>query len=82
VGALSDLVRAGNVRYLVISEAGPRTIRRAHAVHPLSAAQIEYSLWSRDVEAEVLLLFRELGIGLVACSPLGRGFFDRHREWA
>jgi aryl-alcohol dehydrogenase-like predicted oxidoreductase len=74
VAAMSDLVRAGKVRFLGISEAGPETIRRAHAVHPLSAVQIEYSLWSRDVEEAVLPLCRELGIGFVAYSPLGRGF--------
>jgi aryl-alcohol dehydrogenase-like predicted oxidoreductase len=74
VGAMSDLVRQGKVRHLGISEAGPATIRRAHAVHPLSAVQIEYSLWTRDVEAEVLPLCEELGIGFVAYSPLGRGF--------
>jgi aryl-alcohol dehydrogenase-like predicted oxidoreductase len=74
VGAMSDLVQAGKVRFIGISEAGPQTIRRAHAVHPLSAVQIEYSLWSRDVENTILLLCRELGIGFVAYSPLGRGF--------
>jgi len=74
VGAMSDLVRQGKVRFLGISEAGPETIRRAHAVHPMSAVQIEYSLWSRDVEAEILPLCEELGIGFVAYSPLGRGF--------
>jgi aryl-alcohol dehydrogenase-like predicted oxidoreductase len=74
VGAMSDLVRAGKVRHIGISEAGPQTIRRAHAVHPLAAVQIEYSLWSRDVETEILPLCRALGIGFVAYSPLGRGF--------
>jgi len=74
VGAMSDLVRQGKVRHLGISEAGTATIRRAHAVHPLSAVQIEYSLWTRDVEAEILPLCDELGIGFVAYSPLGRGF--------
>ena len=74
VGAMAELVREGKVRFLGISEAGPRTIRRAHAVHPLSAVQIEYSLWSRDVEDAVLPLCRRLGIGFVAYSPLGRGF--------
>ena len=74
VGAMSDLVHAGKVRFLGISEAGPETIRRAHAVHPMSAVQIEYSLWSRDVEDTILPLCRELGIGFVAYSPLGRGF--------
>ena len=74
VGAMADLVRAGKVRYLGISEAAPATIRRAHAVHPMSAVQIEYSLWTRHVEAEVLPVCRELGIGFVGYSPLGRGF--------
>ena len=74
VGAMSDLVRQGKVRHLGISEAGAATIRRAHAAHPMSAVQIEYSLWTRDVEAEILTLCEELGIGFVAYSPLGRGF--------
>jgi aryl-alcohol dehydrogenase-like predicted oxidoreductase len=74
VGAMAELVDAGKVRFLGLSEAGPDTIRRAHAVHPISAVQTEYSLWSRDVEDEVLPTMRELGIGLVAYSPLGRGF--------
>ncbi|HTW71993.1 MAG TPA: aldo/keto reductase [Acetobacteraceae bacterium] len=74
VGAMAELVRAGKVRALGISEAAPATIRRAHAVHRLSAVQIEYSLWTRHVEAEALGLCRELGIGFVAYSPLGRGF--------
>jgi aryl-alcohol dehydrogenase-like predicted oxidoreductase len=74
VGAMAELVNAGKIRFLGLSEAGPDTIRRAHAVHPISAVQTEYSLWSRDVEAEVLPTMRELGIGLVAYSPLGRGF--------
>ena len=74
VGAMSELVRAGKVRFLGISEAGPQTIRRAHAVYPMSAVQIEYSLWTRDVEGEILGLCDELGIGFVAYSPLGRGF--------
>jgi aryl-alcohol dehydrogenase-like predicted oxidoreductase len=74
VGAMGELVRQGKVRHLGISEAGATTIRRAHAVHPLSAVQIEYSLWTRDVETEVLPLCDELGIGFVAYSPLGRGF--------
>lgn len=73
VGAMADLVRAGKVRYLGLSEASPQTIRRAHAVHPISALQTEYSLWSRDPEAEILPTVRELGIGFVAYSPLGRG---------
>jgi aryl-alcohol dehydrogenase-like predicted oxidoreductase len=74
VGAMSDLVRQGKVRHLGVCEAGAATIRRAHATHPLSAVQIEYSLWSRDIEAEILPLCQELGIGFVAYSPLGRGF--------
>jgi aryl-alcohol dehydrogenase-like predicted oxidoreductase len=73
VGSMADLVRQGKVRHLGICEAGAATIRRAHAVHPLAAVQIEYSLWSRDVEAEILPLCEELGIGFVAYSPLGRG---------
>jgi aryl-alcohol dehydrogenase-like predicted oxidoreductase len=74
VGAMADLVRQGKVRFLGICEAGPQTIRWAHAVHPISAVQTEYSLLSRDVEAEILPLCEELGIGFVAYSPLGRGF--------
>jgi aryl-alcohol dehydrogenase-like predicted oxidoreductase len=74
VGAMADLVRAGKVKYLGLSEAAPATIRRAHAVHPISALQTEHSLWTRDPEAEVLPCVRELGIGFVAYSPLGRGF--------
>jgi aryl-alcohol dehydrogenase-like predicted oxidoreductase len=74
VGAMAELVQAGKVRYLGMSEAAPQTIRRAHAVHPISALQTEYSLWSRDVEAGILPTVRELGIGFVAYSPLGRGF--------
>lgn len=73
-GALSELVSAGKVRYLGISEASPATLRRAHAVHPIAAAQYEYSLFTRDVEDEILPMLRELGIGLVCYSPLGRGF--------
>jgi aryl-alcohol dehydrogenase-like predicted oxidoreductase len=73
VGAMAEAVRAGKVRHIGLSEAGPATIRRAHAVHPLTAVQTEYSLWTRDVEAEVLPTLRELGIGLVPYSPLGRG---------
>lgn len=76
VGAMADLVREGKVRFLGLSEAAPATIRRAHAVHPITALQSEYSLWTRDVEMEVLTLCRELGIGFVAYSPLGRGFFS------
>ena len=74
VGAMADLVHAGKVRYLGLSEAAPQTIRRAHAVHPISALQTEYSLWSRDPEDEILAAVRDLGIGFVAYSPLGRGF--------
>jgi aryl-alcohol dehydrogenase-like predicted oxidoreductase len=74
IGAMAALVREGKVRYLGLSEAGPHTIRRAHAVHPISALQTEYSLWSRDPENEILATCRELGIGFVAYSPLGRGF--------
>ncbi|MCZ2826955.1 MULTISPECIES: aldo/keto reductase [unclassified Modestobacter] len=74
VGALADLVTAGKVRHIGLSEAGPSTIRRAHAVHPVTAVQSEYSLWTRDVETDVLPVLRELGIGLVPYSPLGRGF--------
>ena len=74
VGAMADLVRQGKVRFLGLSEAAPATIRRAHAVHPISALQTEYSLWSREPEAEILPTVRELGIGFVAYSPLGRGF--------
>ncbi|UUZ81158.1 aldo/keto reductase [Paenibacillus sp. P26] len=74
VGAMSELVREGKVRYLGLSEAAPNTIRRAHAVHPITALQTEYSLWSRDVEDEILPACRELGIGFVPYSPLGRGF--------
>jgi aryl-alcohol dehydrogenase-like predicted oxidoreductase len=73
-GALSELVQAGKVRHLGLSEAAPATVRRAHAVHPVTAGQYEYSLFSRDPEDELLGTFRELGIGLVAYSPLGRGF--------
>jgi aryl-alcohol dehydrogenase-like predicted oxidoreductase len=74
VGAMAELVKAGKVRYLGLSEAGAKTIRRAHAVHPIAALQTEYSLWSRDPEDEILKVTRELGIGFVAYSPLGRGF--------
>jgi aryl-alcohol dehydrogenase-like predicted oxidoreductase len=74
VGAMAELVQAGKVRYLGLSEAGAQTIRRAHAVHPIAALQTEYSLWSRDVEDELLSACRDLGIGLVPYSPLGRGF--------
>ena len=74
VGAMSRLVEEGKVRFLGLSEAGPDTLRRAQATHPIAALQTEYSLWSRDVEVEILPLLRELGIGLVPYSPLGRGF--------
>ena len=74
VGAMARLVEEGKVRHLGLSEAAPDTIRRAHAVHPISALQTEYSLWSRDPEEEILPTIRELGIGFVAYSPLGRGF--------
>ena len=74
VGVMADMVREGKVRYLGLSEAGVANIRRAHAVHPISALQSEYSLWERNLEADVLPVLRELGIGLVAFSPLGRGF--------
>jgi aryl-alcohol dehydrogenase-like predicted oxidoreductase len=76
VGALADLVREGKIRHIGLSEASAQTIRRAHATHPIAAVQSEYSLWSRDLEAEVLPTLRELGIGLVAYSPLGRGFLS------
>jgi aryl-alcohol dehydrogenase-like predicted oxidoreductase len=74
VGAMAELVREGKVRHLGLSEAAPTTIRRAHKAHPIAALQTEYSLWSRDAEAEILPRVRELGIGFVAYSPLGRGF--------
>ena len=76
VGAMAELVEQGKVRYLGLSEAASETIRRAHAVHPISALQTEYSLWSRDVEDQILPAIRELRIGLVAYSPLGRGFLS------
>jgi aryl-alcohol dehydrogenase-like predicted oxidoreductase len=71
---MADLVREGKVRYLGLSEAGEAAIRRAHAVHPISALQSEYSLWERNLETDIIPVLRELGIGLVAFSPLGRGF--------
>jgi len=81
VGAMAELVAEGKVRFLGLSEAGADTIRRAHAVHPIAALQTEYSLWTRDVEAEILPTVRELGIGFVAYAPLGRGFLTgRFRE--
>jgi len=76
VGCMADLVHQGKVRFLGLSEAGVATIRRAHAVHPISALQSEYSLWERNLEDEILPLLRELGIGLVPFSPLGRGFLS------
>ena len=76
VGAMAELVQQGKVRYLGMSEAAPATIRRAHAVHPIMALQTEYSLWSRDPEDEILPTVRELGIGFVPYSPLGRGFLS------
>lgn len=74
VGAMADLVREGKVRFLGLSEAGVSNIRKAHAIHPISAVQSEYSLWERNLETDILPVLRELGIGLVAFSPLGRGF--------
>jgi aryl-alcohol dehydrogenase-like predicted oxidoreductase len=86
VGAMADLIRAGKIRHIGLSEAGPATIRRAHAVHPIAALQTEYSLWTRDPEDEVLATTRELGIAFVAYSPLGRGFltgqFKRFEDFA
>jgi len=76
VGAMKELVEAGKIRHIGLSEAGPDTIRRAHSVHPITAVQSEYSLWTRDPEDGVLPVLRELGIGLVAYSPLGRGFLS------
>ncbi|HEX7420017.1 MAG TPA: aldo/keto reductase, partial [Thermoanaerobaculia bacterium] len=76
VGAMAELVRAGKVRFIGLSEAAAATIRRAHKVHPITALQTEYSLWSRDAEDEVLPAVRELGIGFVAYSPIGRGFLS------
>ena len=76
VGAMADLVKAGKVRYIGLSEVGPGTIRRAHLIHPLSALQSEYSLWTRGLEQRLLPTLRELGIGLVAYSPVGRGFLS------
>jgi len=74
VGAMADLVREGKVRFLGLSEAGEKTIRRAHAAHPISVLQSEYSLWERNLETRIIPLLRELGIGLVPFAPLGRGF--------
>src|SRR5215213_9029602 len=76
VGAMKELVDAGKVRHIGLSEASPQTIRRAHAVHPITALQTEYSLWTRDPEDEILPTVRELGIGFVPYSPLGRGFLS------
>lgn len=76
VGAMADLVTAGKVRFLGLSEAAPETIRKAHAVHPITALQTEYSLWSREPEDDLFALCRELGIGFVPYSPLGRGFLS------
>ncbi len=76
VGALAELVKAGKVRYIGLSEATPETLERAHAVHPISALQTEYSLWTREVEADILPTIRRLNIGFVAYSPLGRGFLS------
>src|SRR5436853_132064 len=78
IGAMAQLVREGKVRYLGLSEVGAETIRRAHAVHPITALQSEYSLWTRDPEEKVLGVCRELGIGFVPYSPLGRGFLTGH----
>ncbi|MFK0231734.1 aldo/keto reductase [Streptomyces vinaceus] len=74
VGAMAELVRAGKVRHLGLSEAGPQTVRRAYAVHPIAALQSEWSLWSRELEAEIVPVCRELGVGVVPYAPLGRGF--------
>src|SRR6202165_1269320 len=76
VCTLANLSDGGKVRHIGLSEAGPETIRRAHAVHPITALQTEYSLWTRDPEADILPLVRELGIGVVGCFPLGRGFLS------
>jgi aryl-alcohol dehydrogenase-like predicted oxidoreductase len=81
VGAMAELVEAGKVTHLGLSEASPETIRRAHAVHPITALQTEYSLFTRDVEDEILGVLRELGIGLVPYSPLGRGMLTGKQEW-
>jgi len=82
MGAMADLVKTGKVRYIGLSEASPATIRRAHAVHPISALQSEYSLLTRDVEGEILATTRELGISLIAYSPLGRGLATNSLEIA
>ncbi|KAB1199609.1 putative aldo-keto reductase 1 [Morella rubra] len=75
IGELKKLVEEGKVKYIGLSEASPSTIRRAHAIHPITAVQMEWSLWTRDIEEEIIPLCRELGIGIVPYSPLGRGFF-------
>nr|GEW01367.1 probable aldo-keto reductase 2 [Tanacetum cinerariifolium] len=77
VGALKELVEEGKIKYIGLSEASPQTIRRAHAVHPITAVQLEWSLWTRDAEEEVVPTCRELGIGIVPFSPLGKGFFSK-----
>ena len=82
VGTMADLVREGKARWLGLSEAGVRTIRRAHAVHPISALQSEYSLWERNLEPRIIPLRRELGIGLVAFAPLGRPLYQVPDEGA
>nr|ACJ85394.1 unknown [Medicago truncatula] len=81
VGELKKLVEEGKVKYIGLSEASPDTIRRAHAVHPITALQIEWSLWTRDIENEIVPLCRELGIGIVPYSPLGKGFFCWQRSY-
>lgn len=75
MGELKKLYEEGKIKYIGLSEASASTIRRAHAVHPITAVQVEWSLWSRDAEQEIIPTCRELGIGIVAYSPLGRGFF-------
>ncbi len=82
IGVMSELVQSGKVRFIGLSEAGETTIRRAHAVHPITALQSEYSLWERNLEAEIIPLLRELGIGLVPFSPLGRGFLAANARQA
>ncbi|KAJ0014505.1 hypothetical protein Pint_20506 [Pistacia integerrima] len=79
MGELKKLVEEGKIKYIGLSEASPDTIRRAHAVHPITALQIEWSLWTRDIEEEIVPLCRELGIGIVPYSPLGRGFLVARR---
>ncbi|KAH9657750.1 putative aldo-keto reductase 2 [Citrus sinensis] len=82
IGELKKLVEEGKIKYIGLSEASASTIRRAHAVHPITAVQLEWSLWTRDAEAEIVPTCRELGIGIVAYSPLGRGFFSSGPELA